>query len=181
MTRSQLLLSHIVLVDRKIHNRSWRFTISSVIEKAMPVINDVLAKLGYELVDIEYKLQYGDMHLTVFIAKDGGVSLDDCETVSNALDGPLDALDPTDGKPYSLDVSSPGLDRPFKTQRDFERNYGEKVEVKLFAPIKGTKVKLYVGTLVSRTETELTIETDDGNQTVIENSLVALVRPYIEF
>ena len=79
-----------------------------------------------------------------------------------------------------MDVSSHGLDRPFKTQRDFERNYGEKVEVKLFAPIKGTKAKQYEGTLVSRSDEALTIEVD-GNQLVIENSLVAIVRPYIEF
>ncbi|MDE5593501.1 MAG: ribosome maturation factor RimP [Clostridiales bacterium] len=157
-----------------------RFTINSVIEKAIPVIRDVLEKLGYELVDVEYKSQYGDMHLTVYIASENGVSLDDCEAVSNALDGPLDALDPTNGRPYHLDVSSPGLDRPFKTQRDFERNYGEKVEVKLFAPIKGTKAKQYEGTLVSRSDDALMIEVD-GNQLVIENSLVALVRPYIEF
>lgn len=144
------------------------------------MIQDVLDKLGYELVDVEYKAQYGDMHLTVFIASEHGVSLDDCETVSNALDGPLDALDPTSGRPYHLDVSSPGLDRPFKTQRDFERNYGEKVEVKLFAPVKGTKIKQYEGTLVSRTDSELTLEVD-GDQLVIENSLVAVVKPYIEF
>lgn len=154
--------------------------VNSVIEKAMPVIQEVLTAMGYELVDVEYKTMYGDMHLIVYIASNTGVSLDDCEAVSNALDGPLDSLDPTNGRPYHLDVSSPGLDRPFKTQRDYERNYGETVEVKLFAPLKGTKTKQYEGTLVSRTESELTIEVD-GNQIVIENSLVALVRPYIEF
>lgn len=136
--------------------------------------------MGYELVDIEYKVQYGDMHLIVFIAGKRGISLDDCEAVSNALDAPLDALDPTDGRSYCLDVSSPGLDRPFKTQRDYERNYGNTVEIKLFAPLPGSKLKQYVGKLVSRSETELVIETDDGKIT-IENSLAALVRPYIEF
>lgn len=154
--------------------------IGVVSEKARPVIEDILGKLGYELVDLEYKQMYGDMHLIVYIASDHGITLDDCETVSNALDGPLDALDPTDSKSYCLDVSSPGLDRPFKTQRDFERNYGTEVEVKLYAPIKNTKRKQYVGTLVERTEQSLTLR--DGEQTtVIENSLVASVRPYIEF
>ena len=140
----------------------------------------VLSTLGYELVDIEYKSMYGEMHLIVFIAGDHDISLDDCERASNALDGPLDALDPTESKPYCLDVSSPGLDRPFKTQRDFERNYGKKVEVKLFAPLPGTKTKLMVGTLQSRTDGEVTIEAD-GKTTVIENSRVAVVRPYVEF
>lgn len=155
-------------------------TINAVIEKAKPTIEKVLESLGYELVDIEYKTLYGDKHLIVYIASENGISLDDCEKVSNALDAPLDAIDPTGDAPYCLDVSSPGLDRPFKTQRDYERNYGTKVEVKLFAPPDGAKKKLYVGTLISRTETELTIE-DDGVNTVIENGKIALVRPYVEF
>lgn len=140
----------------------------------------VLSELGYELVDVEYKSMYGEMHLIVYIAGDHDISLDDCERASNVLDGPLDALDPTESKPYCLDVSSPGLDRPFKTQRDFERNYGKMVEVKLFAPLPGTKTKLLVGALKSRTDGEVTIEAD-GKTTVIENSRVALVRPYVEF
>lgn len=148
----------------------------------MPVVEEVLEKLGYELVDIEYKTMYGDKHLTVYIASKSGanISLDDCETVSNALDGPLDELDPTGNAPYCLDVSSPGLDRPFKTQRDYERNYGQMVEVKLFAPLAGEKKKLYVGTLKSRTDEELTVETDEGELN-IDNRKIALVRPYIEF
>ena len=157
-----------------------RFAINSVIEKAMPIIEDVVTALGYELVDVEYKTLYGDKHLIVYIASEKGVSLDDCETVSNALDAPLDALDPTSSMPYCLDVSSPGLDRPFKSQRDYERNYGSKVEVKLFAPIDGSKQKLYVGTLVERTDSAVTIETD-GVNTSIENGKIALVIPYIEF
>lgn len=140
-----------------------------------------MSGLGYELVDVEYKTMYGDKHLIVYIANERGVSLDDCETVSNALDAPLDELDPTNGVPYCLDVSSPGLDRPFKTQRDFERNYGQKIEVKLYAPQSGSKTKLYVGTLVGRTEEGITLETDDGATVFIENAKAALARPYIEF
>lgn len=140
----------------------------------------MLERLGYELVDIEYKTLYGEKHLIVYIANDAGISLDDCEAVSNALDGPLDELDPTGSAPYCLDVSSPGLDRPFKTQRDFERNYGKEVEVKLYAPLVGTKDKLLVGTLVSRDGDAVTITSEDGNVTV-KNSQVALVRPYVEF
>ncbi len=137
-------------------------------------------ELGYELVDIEYKTLYGDKHLIIYIAKAGGVSLDDCERVSNALDAPLDALDPTNNAPFCLDVSSPGLDRPFKTQRDFERNYGETVEVKLYAPLPGQKCKLIVGTLVGRSDASVTVESD-GDRIEIDNARVALVRPHIEF
>lgn len=142
----------------------------------------MLAPLGYELVDLEYKTLYGDKHLIVYISSEKGVSLDDCETVSNALDAPLDALDPTDSAPYCLDVSSPGLDRPFKTQRDFERNYGKKAEIKLYAPLPGTKEKTLTGVLVSRTDKAVTVKSDGAEeQTVIENSRIAMVRPYVEF
>lgn len=160
-----------------------RGVINSVIERAKPVIEKVLSALGYELVDMEYKTLYGEKHLIVYIANPSGagISLDDCERVSNALDAPLDELDPTGDMPYCLDVSSPGLDRPFKTQRDFERNYGQKVEVKLFAPLESApKIKLYVGVLVERDDEFVTVEAD-GKQLAIENKKIALVRPYVEF
>ncbi len=131
-------------------------------------------------MDIEYKTLYGDKHLVVYIANDSGITLDDCEAVSNALDAPLDALDPTGSMPYCLDVSSPGLDRPFKTQRDYERNYGKKVEVKLFAPMPGSKLKLIVGSLKEKTADAFTVVTD-GKDTVIPSALVALTRPHVEF
>ncbi len=162
------------------HCLSGGKAINTVIEKARPTVEDVLGKLGYELVDIEYKTLYGEKHMIIYVAKDGGVSLDDCETVSNALDGPLDALAPTSGAPYCLDVSSPGLDRPFKTQRDFERNYGEVVEVKLYAPIDGCKDKLLVGTLVERNADCIVLSVDDEEKR-INNSAAALVRPHVEF
>ncbi|MCH5162970.1 MAG: ribosome maturation factor RimP [Clostridiales bacterium] len=173
VARSQLLLWGVYYFEAE-------GVINNVIERARPVIEAIVSELGYELVDIEYKTLYGDKHLIVYIAKQGGVSLDDCELVSNALDGPLDALDPTGDAPYCLDVSSPGLDRPFKTQRDFERNYGEKVEVKLYAPLPGQKTKLIVGVLVSKTESAVTVEVD-GKPLEIENQKIALVRPFVEF
>lgn len=154
--------------------------INSVIEKARPTVEEVVSKLGYELVDIEYKTLYGDKHLVVYISNDSGVSLDDCEAVSNALDAPLDALDPTSGTPYSLDVSSPGLDRPFKTQRDYERNYGKTVEIKLYAPVTGHKDKLLVGELVLKTADAIQVNIDGKNETLDARS-VALVRPHVEF
>lgn len=154
--------------------------ISNVVERVKPVIEGVLDALGYELVDVEYKNLYGEKHLIVYVAKEGGVTLDDCELVSNVLDEPLDALDPTGDVPYCLDVSSPGLDRPFKSQRDFERNYGEIVEVKLYAPYGNTKEKLIVGKLIERNNDFVTIVRDE-NELSIENAKIALVRPYVEF
>ena len=110
---------------------------SKVTEAVRESIFPIIEALGYEVVDAEYKcLRDKNWHLIFYIYTPDGVSLDDCERVSNAIDGPLDELDPTNGAPYCLDVSSPGLDRPFKTARDFERNMGKEVEIKLYGPIK---------------------------------------------
>ncbi len=146
----------------------------SVKEKISPLVTE----MGYEIVDVEFEKKYGDDNLTVFIDIPSGVSLDDCEKVHNAIDPLLDELDPTNGKPYILNVSSPGLDRPFKTQRDFERNYGKEVEIKLYAPMKGKK--LFEGVLVERNENTLTLEIS-GEQIKLENSKIALARPLVKF
>lgn len=93
--------------------------------------------LAIEIVDVEF-----DSHknaLTIFIETESGVDLDTCEKFHNIINDPIDELDPSYGAPYTLNVSSPGLDRPFKTPRDFERNIDKEVEVKLFAPLKGKK------------------------------------------
>ena len=106
-------------------------------QQIFQAINPVVTSLGYEIVEVEITHKNGETTLTVYIDIPTGVSLDDCEKVHYAIDPVLDELDPSEGKPYVLNVSSPGLDRPFKKQRDYERNYGKEVEVKLYAPIKG--------------------------------------------
>ena len=149
-------------------------TEQSVFEKIEPTVSG----LGYEVVDVEFAKKYGEDNLTVFIDCPNGVSLDDCEKVHYAIDPLLDELDPTGGKPYVLNVSSPGLDRPFKKQRDYERNYGKEVEIKLYAPQKG--VKLFEGVLVSRNENTVNFEVK-GEQITFENTKVAFVRPLVKF
>ncbi len=146
----------------------------SVIEKIQPAVT----ALGYEIVDVEFEKKNGEDNLTIFIDIPSGVSLDDCEKVHYAVDPLLDELDPTAGKPYILNVSSPGLDRPFKKQRDYERNYGKEVEIKLYAPLKGKKV--YEGVLVARDENSLTLNL--GKEEIkIENNKIAIARPLVKF
>lgn len=151
-------------------------------EKRDAVFDAVDAKireLGYETVDVERRSEYGEMHLTIYVDKvPEGISLDDCERIHYEIEPILDALDPTGGKPYVLEVSSPGLDRPFKTQRDYERNYGKEAEVKLYAPIKG--VKVYEGVLKEHTEGYTLIECN-GEDVKIENNRIAAVRPLVRF
>ena len=108
------------------------------ISEITAVAQKVAEAVGVEVVDVEFKIS-SNPQLTVFIDTEDGVDLITCERYHNAIDPALDELDPTFGSPYTLNVSSPGLDRAFKTARDFERNIGKKVDVKLFAPLKGKK------------------------------------------
>lgn len=105
------------------------------IENALRV---VVEEQGVRLAEIEFK-QGKNPSLTVFIDKDDGITLDDCENVHNAIDPVLDKLDPTYGEPYTLNVSSLGLDRPFKREEDFAGNLGKKVEVWLKKSVGGKK------------------------------------------
>ncbi|HIV64066.1 MAG TPA: ribosome maturation factor RimP [Firmicutes bacterium] len=142
-------------------------------------VNPTVVSLGYEIVDIVERSEYGQKVITFVVDKvPDGVSLDDCERLHYAIEPIMDELDPTGGKPYVLEVSSPGLDRPLKTQRDFERNYGKEVEVRLYAPLKG--VKSYEGVLLERTDGYVLLGRGSG-ETKIENTRIAVVRPLVKF
>ncbi len=111
-----------------------------VAENVYDYIEPIVKDLGYELADVEYEKKETGMNLTIYIDSSKGISITDCEKVHRAIDEPLDSLNPTGDKPYILNVSSLGLDRPFKTDRDYARNIGENVEVRLFKPIEKQKV-----------------------------------------
>ena len=154
---------------------------SKIADAVTELVKPIVEGLGMELVEVLFaKTKEGDA-LTVFIDKDGGVSLNDCEAVHNAIDAPLDELDPTDGKPYTLNVSSPGLDRPFKTDRDFAKHIGFKVETSLFAPIAGVGKK-FVATLAAYDPQGgvVTLELD-GKSVAIDKKDIAIIREHIEF
>ena len=151
---------------------------NAVAEKTRQALTPVIERLGFEVVDVEYVKKSDGMNLTVYIYIPRGVTIDDCETVHNAINPVIDELNPTDDKPYIFNISSPGLDRPFKTQRDFERNYGKEVEIKLYAPLRGKK--FYEGVLVEKTENTVKISTPSGDEN-IELTRVVFVRPLVKF
>ena len=93
-----------------------------LIEEAEKLARPFADELGLEIVEVEYVRKHNGMNLTFFIDKEGGVTIDDCEKLHRAIDEPLDILDPTNGASYILNVSSLGIDRPLKTERDFARN-----------------------------------------------------------
>ena len=123
-------------------------------------LKSVVEEMGYELLDVSFEKDGGGMNLVFTIDNDNGVTIDDCELVSKKLDPLLDELNPTDDKPYTLVVSSPGLDRPLKTDRDLKRNLGNEVEVSLFAKIDGQK--LFKGVLKAFDEKTVTLQTESG-------------------
>lgn len=149
--------------------------ISESVEKFLtPIVED----LGYEIVAVEFAKKYNGDNLTVVIDKrEGFIDISDCEKVHRAIDEPLDELDPTDGKPYTLNVSSPGVDRPIVTDKDYNRNLGEVLEVKLFQAID--KKKIFVGTLQSFDENEIQLLVD-SKVVKLERKLISKATKYIE-
>ena len=121
--------------------------------------------------------EYGDWVLTLYIDKEGGVNIDDCERVSRAVDPLLDEADPIE-QAYMLSVSSLGLDRPLKKDADFARNIGKRIEIKLFAPKNGKKE--FTGELVSFDESNIVVKLESG-ELEIERKALALVRPELIF
>ena len=141
-----------------------------------PMVNDLEGNI--EIVEVEFAKKYNGDNLTIFIDKPGGVTIEDCELVHNLVDGPLDELDPTDGKPYTLNVSSPGIDRPIVTDKDYARNIGLEIEIKLFEPIN--KKKILVGTLVAFNNDSIIVEIN-GENLEIERKKISKATKFINF
>ena len=142
------------------------------------VLSKIAEQVGVTIFDVELK-QGKNPSLTVYIEKDGGMDLDTCEIFHRAIDQPLDQLDPTFGQPYTLNVSSPGADRPFKTDKDFNDHLGKRVEVKLYASIRGKK--FYDGILTSYDGKSITLKVDEKTTFTIELKSVVKVNEYIDF
>ena len=147
------------------------------LEEIRACLLPVASEMEIEIVDIEFK-QGREPALTVYIDTESGVDLDTCEKFHRAIDGVLDELDPTFGEAYTLNVSSPGLDRPLKTKRDFDRCMNEKVEVKLFAPIRGRK---FFEAVLSGYDGNCVLLKDGDEETKIELSRIAKINRAIVF
>lgn len=141
------------------------------------LVEEIAAPMGIEIVDVEFK-QGRNPALTVYADTATGIDLDTCEKLHRAIDAPLDELDPTFGAAYTLNVSSPGLDRPLKTERDFERVRGQKVEVKLYAPVKGKKY--FEGELLSFDKNSVTVKASEEEELKFNLTQVAKINRAIE-
>ena len=132
----------------------------------------IAERMGYELVDVALEKEPTGKYLRFYIDKEAGVTLDDCEAFHKAVRQLADAVD------YDfMEVSSPGIDRPLKKDRDFERSLGSEIEIRLFKPIDGTKV--ITGVLAGLEEGNIVLDTAEG-RTLIPRKAAALVKPVID-
>ncbi len=151
---------------------------SKITEEVAKFVEPIIEKNGMELVDVEFKKMYGQDTLIIYVDKEGGMDLNACELIHNAISDPLDELDPTQGKAYTLNVSSPGLDRPFKTEKDFLKHIGEDVEVSLYQPIE--KLKKFEAKLVSYNKDNIDVEYK-GKKINLNIKDIALIHAAIKF
>jgi ribosome maturation factor RimP len=129
----------------------------AILDKLKSTLEPVIAAMGYEVVDIEYQPQRHARVLRVFIDRPEGITLSDCESVSHQITGVLDVEDVIPGA-YSLEVSSPGLDRRLTKARDFERFAGSRARIELIAPRNGRR--RFTGTLDGFAEGQVLLEVD---------------------
>ena len=141
------------------------------------LLKPIVESAGVEIYDVEYVKEGSDFYLRCYIDRDGGVNIQDCETVSRALSDQLDAEDYIEDA-YILEVSSPGLGRPLKKERDFERSLGEEVEIRLYKALN--KQKEFTGILKAYDKETVTIETAEG-ELVFNRPDIALIRLAFDF
>ncbi len=147
-------------------------------QKTEQLVLPLVEEHQFELVDVEYVREGGSWYLRAYIDKPGGITVDDCETISRALSDLLDEHDFIEDS-YILEVSSPGLDRPLKKDKDLERSIGERVEIHTYSPID--REKEFEGVLKGYDSDQIEIETDDGETKQFKRRDIALIRLAFDF
>lgn len=146
-------------------------------QKAEALLLPIVEGRGFELVDVEYVKEVGSWYLRGYIDKPGGITVNDCEAVSREFSDRLDEKDFIEDS-YIMEISSPGLDRPLKKEKDFARAMGKAVEIRTYRPID--KQKEFCGILDAYDSNSVTIQEEEGPRT-FERKDIALIRMAIEF
>lgn len=147
-------------------------------KKTEELVMPIIEQNNFELVDVEYVKEGSSYYLRAYIDKEGGITVDDCEIVSRALGDLLDEKDFIE-ESYILEVSSPGLGRPLKKEKDYKRSVGKELEIRLYKAVN--KQKEFYGILESYDETSVTISDEDNNELTFEKSDIALIRLAVHF
>lgn len=151
---------------------------NKLIEDLYEKLSPEILELGYEIIDIEFVQEEGEFYLRFFIYKEDGVSLEDTEVVSRYLDKRLDELDPIN-RQYYLEVSSPDLNRPIKTDDDLRRNIGSEVYINLYKKVDGQKT--FEGYIDSYNDESLVLELEDGTKKEFNRKDISLIKHLIRF
>ena len=147
-------------------------------QKTEQLLAPIMEANGFEMVDVEYVKEAGTWYLRAYIDKPGGITVDDCEVVNRELGDLLDRDDFIDDS-YILEVSSPGLGRPLKKERDFIRSKGEEVEIRTYRMVD--RQKEFRGVLKAWDKDTVTIETEDGQEQIFDRDNIALIRLAFDF
>lgn len=148
---------------------------SEIEQHCTDLVTPIIEENNFELVDVEYVKEGADYYLRVYADKDGGINIDDCVLISRALEAKLDEADKIKDA-YILEVSSPGLTRPLKKDKDFKRSIGKLVEIKLYKPFNGTKE--LCGVLEGFDENSITImnDDDDHEEITLNRNEISMIR-----
>lgn len=149
-------------------------TEKKITELLLPIVEEK----GLELADVEFVKEGPNWYLRVYLDKDGGITIEDCEVVSRALDKKIDEADPIQ-QAYILEVSSPGIDRPLKRPEDFVKYAGEIVDIKLYKPFEGSKE--FQGELKGMEDKIITILNEAGQELEFAQKDVASIRLAVIF
>ncbi|MCJ7855813.1 ribosome maturation factor RimP [Lachnospiraceae bacterium NSJ-143] len=147
-------------------------------KKAESMLSSTADTMGFEIADIEFVKEGQNYYLRVYLDKEGGITIDDCESFSRAAEKILDENDIIE-QAYIFEVSSPGLDRPLKKDSDFEKFSGEVVDIKLYKPFNGSKE--FQGRLKGLIDNNIVIFDEDDNEISFERKSVASIRLAVIF
>lgn len=147
-------------------------------KKVLEIVEPIIAEKELELADLEFVKEGPNWYLRVYIDKEGGVTIEDCEMVSRVLEKKLDEKDPIE-QAYILEVSSPGIDRPLKKPEHFQKYIGEVIDIKLYKPLDGKKE--YQGELKQFDNGVITIIQEDGKEMQFVQKETASVRLAVIF
>ena len=142
------------------------------------LMTPILDRMNFELVDVEYVKEGGTWYLRAYIDKEGGITVNDCEAVAREMNEILDREDFVEDS-YVFEVSSPGLGRPLKKEKDYIRSMGKEVEIRTYRAIN--REKEFYGILSAYDENTVTIKTEDGTEMTFEKSDIALIRLAFDF
>lgn len=142
------------------------------------LITPILERMYFELVDVEYVKEGGTWYLRAYIDKEGGITVNDCEAVAREMNEILDREDFVEDS-YVFEVSSPGLGRPLKKEKDYVRSMGKELEIRTYRAIN--RQKEFYGILTGYTEDTVTIQPEEGEALTFQKNEIALIRLAFDF